>query len=224
MAGGHLRTSGRETAVDATLTIPHAGEAPGGLLHEGSVYVIMEINPTISNTLHYSVRCTPTIDPKLVRPAPLGPTIALSRLPTIPPPSGGGAGPVIRLPDLTVSRVDPATGVVVVKNAGDGPAAASELLLKILCLRDDGVAEKCGVGAVVTTRPFTAAYDRTLGGLIYVVPPLAAGGSHAITASDLSGFSWRPGKYELEATADVRNAVLERSEGNNVGRARFTKP
>jgi hypothetical protein len=219
--GGHLRTSGRETTVDTTLTLPRAGDT-GGLLHEGSVFVIMSSSPAISNTVRYSVSCVPTVDAKNLQPAPAGPTIALRPVPTIPPPGSGIAGPSLRLPDLVVSRVDPVAGVVVVANSGAGPAGPSELLVRILCVRDDGVAERCAVGAVVpmTSEPI----DRTLGGLVYVVPALPPGAPKTFNIAGWSGWGWRPGKYEMEATVDVRNRVAETNESNNVTRARFAKP
>ena len=76
--GGHLTTSGRETTVATTLTLPWAGDTATGLVHEGTVIVIMENAPTISNTVHYSVHCSPSvkIDPKLIKPIQPGPTIA----------------------------------------------------------------------------------------------------------------------------------------------------
>jgi hypothetical protein len=184
------------------------------------------VNPTISNTVRYSVRCTPavSIDPKLVKPVPLGPTIALKTVPTIPPPAKGGAGPVLRLPDLVVGRVDTLAGSVTVTNAGDGAAAPSQLLLRILCVSDTGVAERCSVGAVATMAPLSVPRDSSLGGLILAFPALGPGASHTVTVGGWSSLGWRPGKYEIEATADVRGAVAERNEANNVARVRITKP
>ncbi len=223
--GGHLRTSGRETAVDTTLTIPHAGES-GGLVHEGSVFVIMSLNPTISNKVPYSVHCSPAvmIDPKLVRPLPAGPALTLKPVPTIPPPAKGGAGPVLRLPDLVVSRVDAFAGSVTVTNTGDGAAAPSQLLLRILCVADTGVAERCSIGAVATMAPLSVPSDPSLGGLILAFPALGPGASHTIAVGGWSSLGWRRGKYEIEATADIRGAVAERNEANNVARVRITKP
>lgn len=224
--GGHLRTSGRETAIDTTLTLPRAGDAGGGFLHEGSVFVIMELNPTISNKVAYSVRCSPTvkIDPNVVRPVQPGPGIELPKVPTIAPPSGGLPGPALRLPDLVVSRVDAVAGSVTVTNTGDGAAAPSQLLLRILCVRDTGVAERCSVGAVATMAPLSVPMDASLGGLVLAFPALAPGASHTITIGGWSSLGWRPGKYELEATADVRGTVAERNETNNVARVRLAKP
>ena len=129
--GGHLRTSGLETAVDTTLTLPRAGDT-GGLLHEGSVHVTMALNPTISNTVRYSVRCSPavTLDPNLVKPIQPGPTIALQKVPTLPPPSGGGPGPIVHLPDLVPEILDPFAFRVAVRNVGDAAAGPSAVLLK----------------------------------------------------------------------------------------------
>lgn len=143
--GGHLRTSGRETAVDTTLTLPRAGDTAGGLLHEGSVYVIMELVPTISNKVAYSVRCSPavSIDPNLVKPVRPGPTIALQKAPTIPLPSGKGAGPAVHFPDLVVGGLEPVAGNVVVTNSGPGPAGPTELSIRIRCLGDDGEGTGC---------------------------------------------------------------------------------
>ena len=176
--GGHLRTSGRETAIDTTLTIPHAGETGGGLLHEGSVYVIMEINPTISNTVRYSVRCSPavTIDPKVLRTVVPGPTIAVPHGPTIPASSGGGAGLTVRLPDLVPEILDPNAGRFAVRNTGDGPAGPSTVLVRCRAV-SGGTGSRGGCPDV----PGVAAlYDPALDGLVMPVPALLAGGTHTI--------------------------------------------
>jgi hypothetical protein len=186
----------------------------------------MALNPTISNSVRYSVNCVPTVrvDPNLLKPVQPGPTIALQKVPALPPPSGGLPGPALRLPDLAVSRIDALGGAVTVANTGDGAAAPSQLLLRILCVRDDGFAERCPAGAVATRAPLSVSSDPSLGGLILPFPALAAGASHTVTVGGWASLGWRPGKYELEATADVRGAVPERSETNNVTRTRITKP
>lgn len=220
--GGHLRTSGRETSVDTTLTIPHAGETGGGFLHEGSVHVIMEINPTISNTVRYSVRCAPTVtlDPKILKPTTIAGAIPLQKAPAIPVPAGGGVGLAIHLPDLVVSALDPVAGTVAVTNTGAGPAAASGLGIRIRCLGDDGEGKTC-VGRFAW--PSGVGVDPALGGPVLPVPALAPGASRTIPVPSWATLSFTPGKYALIATADARSTVPESNESNS-REARFTRP
>lgn len=222
VAGGHLRTSGRETAVDTILTVPRAGETGGGLVHEGSVFVIMEINPTISNKVAYSVRCAPAVkvDPNLVKPIQPGPTIALQKVPTLPPASGGPPGPAVHLADLVVSALDPVAGTAVVTNAGAGAAAASGLGIRIRCLGDDGEAKSC-TGRFAW--PAGVGVDPALGGPVLPVPALAPGASRTVSFPSWASLAFGPGKYEAIATADARNAVPESSEANNNRAVRFTR-
>jgi hypothetical protein len=224
--GGHLRTTGLETVIDTTLTLPRAGET-GGLLHEGSVHVIMELSPTISNTVRYSVRCAPsvTIDPNLLKPVTPGPALTLQTPPKLPPPAGGSAGPAVHLPDLVVSRLDPLAGILAVRNAGDAAAPASEVLLRVLCVRPDGGAEPCIAPAgLPAAAPPPAVSDPARGGWIFPVPALAPGAEHTLNVPGWGAIKWSAGKYEMGATADPRARVAERSEANNGRTARFAKP
>ena len=219
--GGHLRTAGRETTVDTTLTLPRAGDTAGGLVHEGSVFVIMELAPTISNKVAYSVRCSPaaSIDPNLVKPVRPGPTIALQKVQTIPAPAGG-APPPAHFPDLVVGALDPVAGTVVVTNSGAGPAAASEVGIRIRCLGDDGEGKSC---AGRFAWPPGVVVDPALGGPVLPVPALAAGASRTIPVPSWASIKFTPGKYEMTAAADVRNAAPETSEANNTRLVRFTR-
>lgn len=213
VAGGHLRTSGRETAVDTTLTIPHAGEsAGGGLVHEGSAYVIMALNPTISNTVSYSVRCAPAvrIDPNLVKPIQPKPSIALSSVPHIQPPSGGAAGPPVHLPDLVPDIQDPFAFRYAVRNVGDAPAGPSVVLLK--CRVISGGSK----GSCPSDPSFAPLYDAALGGLVVALPGIPAGGTQVVPLPAHGPLAWPTGAYEFTAVADARHAVTERSETNNV--------
>lgn len=221
--GGHLRTSGRETVVDTTLTLPRAGDTAGGLVHEGSVHVIMELAPTISNKVAYSVRCTPTvrIDPNAVKPVQPAPGVSLQKVPTIPPPSGGGAGPAVHLPDLVVVGLEPVAGNVVVTNSGTGPAGPSELGIRVRCLGDDGEGKSC-TGRFAW--PPGVVVDPALGGPTLPVPALAPGVSRTIPVPSWAAIKFTPGKYELVATVDARNAAAESNEANNTRAVRFTRP
>jgi hypothetical protein len=210
--GGHLRTSGRETAIDTTLTLPRAGAT--GLLHEGSVYVIMERNPSISNTVRYSVRCTPpiSIDPNLVKPIQPGPTISLQRVPTLPPPAGaGGAAPAVLLPDLVPQILDPFAFRFAVRNAGDAPAGPSAVLLRCRAASGGG-STKGGCPSIPALAPL---YDSSLGGFVVNVPAVPAGGTQPVPIPALGTIVWPTGGYEFTAVADVHHAVPERNEGNN---------
>jgi hypothetical protein len=218
--GGHLRTSGRETTVDTTLTLPRAGEA-GGLLHEGSVIVIMALNPTISNKVNYSVRCAPavTIDPNLVKPIQPGPTIALQKVPTLPPPSGGGAGPAVRVADLVPEILDPFAFRFAVRNVGDGAAGPSSVLLRCRATSGGGNA-KGGCPSIPALARF---FDAGLGGFVVDIPPVPAGATQAVPLPALGPLTWAPGTYEFTAVADVRHAVPERNEGNNTATRAFPR-
>lgn len=218
--GGHLRTSGLETAVDTTLTLPRAGDT-GGLLHEGSVHVTMALNPTISNTVRYSVRCSPavTLDPNLVKPIQPGPTIALQKVPTLPPPSGGGPGPIVHLPDLVPEILDPFAFRVAVRNVGDAAAGPSAVLLKCRAT-SGGVGPK---GACPSDPSFTPLFDASLGGFVVPVPGIPAGGTQLVPLPPHGPLAWPAGAYELTAIADVRHAVPERNDGNNTATRAFSR-
>ncbi len=218
--GGHLRTSGRETTVDTTLTIPHAGES-GGLVHEGTVYVIMALSPTISNTVRYSVRCSPAVrlDPNLVKPIQPGPGIQLQNAPKLPPPSGGGAGPIVHLADLVPEILDPFAFRIAVRNIGDAAAGPSAVLLKCRAT-SGGVGPK---GACPSDPSFAPLFDASLGGYVVAVPGIPAGGARLVPMPPHGPLTWPAGTYEFTAVADLRGAVPERNEGNNTATRAVTR-
>lgn len=65
--------------------------------------------------------------------------------------------------------------------------------------------------------------DPGLGGPVLPVAALAPGASRTIPVPSWASIKFTPGKYEMIATADVRNAAPETSEANNTRLVRFTR-
>ncbi len=140
--------------------------------------MIMALNPTTSNKVSYSVRCAPAVrlDPNLVKPIQPGPGIQLQKAPALPPPSGGGAGPIVHLADLVPEFLDPFAFRVAVRNIGDAAAGPSAVLLK--CRATSGGAGS--KGACPSDPSFAPLFDASLGGFVVAVPAIPAGGARLV--------------------------------------------
>ena len=182
-----------------------------------------------SAPVRLSLRCVvsgPKLPPGAL-PGPgggAGPLPRVTLVPVVPTVPAGGSGVpgglTARVPDLVPVLTSPMSENVVVRNAGSGPAPASQLLVKI---SGPGGAE-LPRGAILGSPEPGTTFDPALGGLLYPVPPLAPGASHTVRLGFFRSARWQPGKYVFTTTADPMRTIPESSEANNSATSALVRP